>query len=75
MTDILMDTNAKPAVLIAILAHIQHATLLLALANMGVKQDGLVIDVIFTVMLLIVRHVLMMIKIYAKNAKMDIIVN
>ena len=50
MADILMDKNVKPAVLIAMLVQIQHATLLLALAMMGVKQDGLVTDVILIVM-------------------------
>ena len=70
MADILMDTNVNSAVPTALLARIQLATLHLAFASMGVKQDGLVADVISNVMLLTVRNVLMMTQIHARNAVM-----
>ena len=74
MACILMDKNVKPVDLIAIQAYIQLVILQLALASMGVKQDGSVTDVILTVMLLTARHVLLTILTYVMNVMMDFIV-
>ena len=69
------EATVKIAVPIAILVHLQHVIQQLALVLMDAEQDGLGTDAILVVMLLTVRHVPIMIQIYAVNAKMDIIMN
>lgn len=72
MVGMLMDRNARLAVVTARMEPTQNVTLHLVLVKLSVKGDGLVKDVI--AMSLIVKYVLIKIRTFAQNVKLDFIV-